>query len=174
MNPIEAEFNLPEADASRVRVGQEVEVQVAPYPGEVFRAAVSFVAPTVDPAMHTLLVRAVVANPDLRLRPGLFARVDLGVARRTGVAMIPEEAVLQRADGEVAFKLGAENRVQRVAIKTGIHRDGQVEVVEGLATGERVVVRGHYALSDGVMVEPRDGEVALPKETAGAAAETAP
>jgi membrane fusion protein (multidrug efflux system) len=174
MDPLEAEFNLPEADASRVQIGQQVVVQVAPYPDEVFHAEVSFVSPTVDPATHTLLVRAVVANPDHRLRPGLFARVDLGVARRTGVAMIPEEAVLQRADGEVAFRLGAESRVQRVAIKTGIHRDGAVEVVEGLATGDRVVVRGHYALSDGVVVEPRDGEVALPRETAGAAAEAAP
>jgi membrane fusion protein (multidrug efflux system) len=170
MDPIEAEFSLPEADASRVRIGQEVAVQVAPYPGEVFRAAVSFVAPTVDAATHTLLVRAELSNPEHKLRPGLFARVDLGIARRTGVAMIPEEAVLQRADGEVAFKLGAENRVQRVAIKTGIHRDGEVEVVQGLASGDKVVVRGHYALNDGVAVETRDGEVALPRETAGAEA----
>jgi membrane fusion protein (multidrug efflux system) len=174
MDPIEAEFALPEADASRVQAGQEVEVRVAPYPGEVFRAAVSFVSPTVDAATHTLLVRAELANPEHKLRPGLFARVDLGIARRAGVPMIPEEAVLQRADGEVAFRVGAENRVQRVAIKTGIHRDGEVEVVEGLAAGDRVVVRGHYALNDGVVVEMRDGEVALPRETAGAGAEAAP
>jgi membrane fusion protein (multidrug efflux system) len=174
MDPIEAEFNLPEADASRVRVGQLVQVRVAPYPEEVFGASVTFVSPTVDPATHTLLVRAELSNPDRRLRPGLFARIDLGVAQRSGVAMIPEEAVLQRADGEVAFKLGAENRVQRLAIRTGLHREGEVEVVEGLSIGDQVVVRGHYALSDGVAVEPRavDGTAASERAPAAKAEAT--
>jgi membrane fusion protein (multidrug efflux system) len=156
MDPIEAEFSLPEADASRVRNGQDVALRVAPWPDEVFRASVTFVSPTVDAATHTLLVRAALANPDHRLRPGLFARVDLGVAQRAGIPMIPEESVLQRADGEVAFRLGPENRVQRLVIKTGVHRDGEVEVVEGLGVGDRVVVRGHYALSDGVVVDSKD------------------
>jgi len=155
MDPLEAEFHLPEADASRVREGQEVALRVAPHPGQVFAARVGFVSPTVDPGTHTLLVRAVVANPDGRLRPGLFAAVDLGVARRAEVAMIPEEAVLQRADGQVAFRLGAERRVQRLVIQTGVHRDGEVEVTQGLAVGDRIVVRGHYALVDGAQVDPR-------------------
>ena len=166
MDPLEAEFHLPEADASRVREGQEVAVRVAPHAGQVFAARVGFVSPTVDPSTHTLLVRAVVANPEGRLRPGLFAAVDLGVARRTEVPMIPEEAVLQRADGEVAFRLGPDLRVQRRVIQTGVHRDGEVEVTRGLAVGDRIVVRGHYSLVDGAPVQPRtpagepDGDVA--------------
>jgi membrane fusion protein (multidrug efflux system) len=177
MDPIEAEFSLPEADASRVRAGQEVAVRVAPWPDEVFGARVTFVSPTVDPATHTLLVRAELANADHRLRPGLFARVDLGVAERAGVPMIPEESVLQRADGEVVFRLGPEGRVQRLAIETGIHRDGEVEVVKGLAVGDRVVVRGHYALSEGMAVDPRGRDGGVAADVAGgpaAAGEVAP
>ncbi len=162
MDPIDAEFHLPEADASRVRTGQQVAVRVAPYPDAVFAAVVRFVSPTIDPRSHTLLVRAALDNADGRLRPGLFARVDLGVSQRSGVPMIAEEAVLQRADGEVVFRLGPDQRVQRLLIETGLHRDGRVEVRSGLEAGDRVVVRGHYSLVNGARVEPRtpDGKLA--------------
>ena len=168
MDPIEAEFHLPEADASRVRVGQEVAVRVAPWPERVFPAAVSFVSPTIDPQTHTLLVRAALANPEHLLRPGLFARVDLGVSRRPGVAMIPEEAVLQRADGEVVFRLGREERVERLVIATGAHHEGLVEVKEGLRPGDRIVVQGHYGLVHGGRVEPRSPEGELAERREGA------
>ncbi|MBW2234539.1 MAG: efflux RND transporter periplasmic adaptor subunit [Deltaproteobacteria bacterium] len=155
LDPIDAEFRLPEADASRVALGQQVAVRVAPWPDEVFPAVVRFVAPRVDASTHTLLVRAALDNADRRLRPGFFTAVDLGVASRKAVAMIPEEAVLQRADGEVTFRVGADLRVERLLIQTGEHRDGLVEVTEGLAPGDRIVVRGHYALTHGVKVQPR-------------------
>jgi membrane fusion protein (multidrug efflux system) len=100
-------------------------------------------------------VKAQLANPDGRLRPGLFARADLGVAQRPGVAMIPEESILQRADGAVAFRLLGD-RVERVHIETGVHRDGWVEVVKGLGPPDRVVVRGHADLSDGMAVAVQD------------------
>jgi membrane fusion protein (multidrug efflux system) len=162
LDPIDAEFRLPEADASRVALSQKVDVRVAPWPEEVFKAQVRFIAPRVDARTHTLLVRAAVDNADRRLRPGFFTSVDLGVASRQGVAMIPEEAVLQRADGEVVFRLGADQRVERLRIETGEHRDGQVEVAQGLQPGDRVVVRGHYALANGARVQPRtpDGKTA--------------
>ena len=105
LDPIEVEFTLPERDSSRVVMGQPVDVRVAPFPDEVFRAEVTVIAPTIDPMTRTLRVKARMANSDGRLRPGLFARADLGVAVRENVAMIPEEAVLQRADGAVAYRV---------------------------------------------------------------------
>jgi RND family efflux transporter MFP subunit len=128
---------------------------------------VRFVGPRVDARTHTLLVRAAVDNADRRLRPGFFAAVDLGVANRKAVAMIPEEAVLHRADGEVAFRLGAGQRVERLLIETGEHRDGQVEIAKGLETGDRIVVRGHYALADGALVQPRTPDGQLATDLAG-------
>jgi membrane fusion protein (multidrug efflux system) len=162
LDPIDVEFRLPEVDASRVALGQQVDVRVAPWPDEVFSAVVRFIGPRVDPQTHTLLVRAAVDNADRRLRPGFFAAVDLGVASRKAVALIPEEAVLQRADGAVAFRVGADLRVERLLIETGEHRDGLVEIVAGLAPGDRIVVRGHYALTNGAQVQPRtpDGQMA--------------
>jgi RND family efflux transporter MFP subunit len=162
IDPVDVEFHLPEADASRVARGQSVTVKVTPWPEETFHALVRFVAPTIDSETHTLLVRAELRNDHRRLRPGLFAAVDLGIAERTGVAMIPEEAVLQRADGDVAFRVGSDLRVERLLIETGEHLESMVEVTRGLSVGDRIVVRGHYALVDGALVQPRtpDGKPA--------------
>jgi membrane fusion protein (multidrug efflux system) len=155
LDPIEIEFRLAEVDSARVAIGSEIDVRVAPYPDEVFRASVSVVSPRIDPATRTLRVKGVLANPDGRLRPGLFARVDLGVSDRSGIAMIPEDAMLQRADGSVAFRLLDGNRVQRRVLTTGLFQDGYVEVVDGLGIGDLVVVRGHASLVDGALVALR-------------------
>lgn len=162
LDPIEVEFRLAERDVARVQAGVPVEVHVAPYPEEAFHAAVTVIAPTVDAQSRTLRVRAELPNGDGRLRPGLFARADLGVSLRKGVAMIPEEAVLQRADGAVVFRVSGDERVERVVIETGTHDGGTVEVTRGLAAGDRVVTRGHTALVDGAKVQIRnpDGSVA--------------
>jgi membrane fusion protein (multidrug efflux system) len=110
------------------------------------------IAPTIDPRTRTLRVRAQIPNPEGRLRPGLFARVDLGVSRRPDVMLVPEEAILQRADGAVVFRVDGSGTVQRVVVETGIHVDGGVEVVRGLQPGDRVITRGHTELTDGVRV----------------------
>src|SRR5690606_13374091 len=156
LDPIEVEFHLPERDSSRVAVGAPVAVRVAPFPDEVFEARVSVVSPTIDPVTRTLRVKAELANPDGRLRPGLFARADLGIAVREGVAMIPEEAVLQRADGPVAFRLNGDGHVERRPLELGVIRDGRVEVRSRLEIGDRVVVRGQSDLVDGSPVSVRD------------------
>jgi RND family efflux transporter MFP subunit len=126
LDPVEVEFHLPEADAARVSVGLPIEVTVTAYPDDVFDAVVSVVSPTIDPRTRTLRVRAVIENPDGRLRPGFFARANLGVASRENVLMVPEEAVLQRADGAVVFRVGDDARVSRIVVETGIVRDAMV------------------------------------------------
>jgi membrane fusion protein (multidrug efflux system) len=158
LDPIEVEFHLSEADSSRVALGQPVAVTVAPYPDEEFEAKVSMISPTIDPTSRTLRVKAVLANPGVRLRPGLFARADLGVAHREGVPMIPEQAVLQRAEGPVVYVLASGSRVERRRLETGRHRDGDIEVVSGLSPGDWVATRGHTRLLDGAVVDAQDDD----------------
>ncbi len=166
LDPIEVEFRLAERDVARVRPGIPVDVRVAPYPDERFRATVTVVAPTVDPQSRTLRVRGELPNADGRLRPGLFARADLGIAVRPGALLIPEEAVLQRADGSVVFRLAGPDRAERRVIETGMHEGGAVEVLSGLAAGDRVITRGHTALVDGAAVEIRERDGSAPSGTA--------
>ena len=172
LSPIEVEFHLAEVDSGRVAVGRPVDVRVAHFPDESFGALVTVVSPTLDPKTRTLRVKAQLENADGRLRPGLFARIDLGVAKRSGVIFVPEEAVLQRADGSVVFVVSAHSRAERRLVETGAHRDGTVEVARGLAAGDRVVVRGHAELVDGMAVAPREAGDAGPDAPLAAAAGT--
>ena len=155
LDPIEVEFHLTERDSARVAIGRSVDVRVTPYPDEVFHAKVHVVSPRIDPATRTLRVKALVENPDRKLRPGLFARADLGVAERERVPMVPEAAVLQRSDGSVVFVVRDGNRAERRQVKLGVFREGLAEVVEGVTVGEQVIVRGSSRLVDGSLVDLR-------------------
>ncbi|MGI9432541.1 MAG: efflux RND transporter periplasmic adaptor subunit [Myxococcota bacterium] len=158
LDPIEVEFHLPERDASRVRLEMPIEVTVTAYPGEIFRATVEMVSPTIDPRTRTLRVRALLANADGRLRPGFFARSHLGVATREDVMMVAEEAVLQRADGAVVFRVLPGNTVERLVVETGLVEDGRIEIVAGLASGDLVAERGHSELISGSAITPRNSD----------------
>ncbi|MDH3685994.1 MAG: efflux RND transporter periplasmic adaptor subunit [Myxococcales bacterium] len=158
LDPIEVEFFLSEADSSRASPGQTVEVRVASFPDEIFRAEVSVVSPTIEAETRTRRVKALLANPDGRLLPGTFARVDLGVAKRSGVVMVPKEALLLRSDGQVLFRL-AENgeSVARIRVEVGRH-DGKLVEVTGIDAGDLIVARGQAGLVDGSPVSLRDTE----------------
>lgn len=177
LDPIEISFHVTEVDSARVSVGATVDLRVAPYPNDAFQGKVISVAPGVDLRTRMLRVRALVPNADARLRPGFFARVDLGISEREGVAMIPEDAVLQRADGAVAFRLVGD-RVERRVLRTGPVRAGKIEVIEGLEIGDDVVVRGQTALVDGSVVaakpHSRAAAPAVADQTPKAGAQPAP
>jgi membrane fusion protein (multidrug efflux system) len=173
LDPIEVEFHLTERDSARVKLGDAVEVRVTPYPEEVFLAKVHVVSPRIDPATRTLRVKARVENPERKLRPGLFARADLGVAVREHVAMVPEQAVLQRAEGSVVFVVRDGDRAERRRVKLGVFRDGLAEVLEGIAVGEQVIVRGSSRLVDGSMVAVRRADGSAVNEPAEEGAEPA-
>lgn len=162
LDPIEVEFHVAEVDSGRVALGQTLAVSVAPFPGETFEAKVSVVSPTIDARTRTLRVKALLPNPDGRLRPGLFARTDLGIARRQGVPMIPEEALLQRVDGAVVFRLRDGDRVERLVVEPGPIRGGWVEIARGLEAGDRVILRGHANLIDGAAVAVRNADGTKP------------
>ncbi len=155
LDPIEVEFTVAERDSALVREGLEVSVRVAPYPDERFLGRVTVISPTIDTRTRTLRVKAQIANADARLRPGLFARADLGLARREGVLMIPEEAVMLRAAGELVYVVTDDDRVKKVSVETGTRRDRRVEIRSGLAAGQDVVIRGQATLADGTLVSRR-------------------
>lgn len=166
LNPIEVEFRVAEIDSSFVRLGQEVAVHVAPYPDRSFGAKVTVISPTIDPNTRTLRVKAVVDNAEGLLRPGLFARADLGLSVHEGVAVVPSSAVLQRVDGSVVFVLDGTNRATRRVVQLGSFQEGRVEVTKGLQAGDRVLVRGHADLLDGQQVR-----LYVPEDVAGDVAE---
>lgn len=153
LDPIEVVFHVAEIDSALVQLGQTVDVRVAPYPDETFRARVEVIFPTLDAESRTQRVKAVLGNPDGRLRPGLFARADLGIALRKGITVLPDEAILLRSEGPVIFRLRDDSTVERRNVELGAFRGEHVEVRSGVAAGDTVVTRGHMDLIDGARVE---------------------
>jgi membrane fusion protein (multidrug efflux system) len=158
LDPIEIEFTVSEIDSAKVAIDDPVAISLTPYPDETFHARVTMISPTLDPRTRTLRVKAVLPNPDGRIRPGLFAHVDLGLSERPDAVVVPEDAIVQRADGSVLFRVGADDRAERVAVETGVLLDGWVEIRDGIRPGDRIVVRGHQQLEDGEPVSVRDAE----------------
>ena len=143
-------------------MGDRVEVRVAPFPEETFLATVTVISPTIDVRTRTLRVKAEVDDREGRLRPGLFARADLGVSERSSVLMVPEDAIVLRSDGSVVFRLVGADEVERVQVTTGVHRDDLVEISHGLVADDVIVVRGQSRLIDGSVVEVRAADGTTP------------
>jgi membrane fusion protein (multidrug efflux system) len=149
---LKLDFRLPELYLDRVRPGQALELSSDVLPGEIHSATVEAIDPLVDVQGRAVRLRASLANPEMRLRPGVFARVRLILAERAEVAVVPEAALVP-APGNTQFVYRVEHgKVQRVMVKTGQRRDAMVEVVEGLAPGAVVVTAGQLKLRDGASV----------------------
>ncbi len=169
MSPLDVTFSLPELESQRVAVGQRIQVGVAAPADKSFEAVITFIAPVVDPATRTLRVKAEIDNTEGLLRPGLFARVNLGTDTHKSVLMVPEEALVQREGGAWLFLIGEGDRVRRVEVETGYQSKGRIEVRGDLSAGDRVVRRGHGGLADGMVVVVRDSKTSSVETAAGEA-----
>jgi membrane fusion protein (multidrug efflux system) len=150
---LKVDFRLPELYLDRVRPGQAVELASDAFPGEIFAATVEAIDPLVDAQGRALRLRASLANPDMRLRPGVFARVRLVLAERADAVVVPEAALVP-APGDTRFVYRvAGGKAQRVEVKTGARRDAMVEIVDGLEAGAVVVTAGQLKLRDGAPVK---------------------
>jgi membrane fusion protein (multidrug efflux system) len=149
---LKLDFRLPELYLDRVRPGQALELSSDVLPGEIHAATVEAIDPLVDAQGRAVRLRASLRNPDMRLRPGVFARVRLILAERAEVPVVPEAALVP-APGNVQFVYRVEEgKVRRVIVTTGQRRDAMVEVVDGLAPGAVVVTAGQLKLRDGAAV----------------------
>ena len=142
-------FTVPEIAINAMHVGAPLEVSVAPFPGERFPGEVYFVAPSLDPRNRRLTVKALIPNPDRRLRAGLSTTVHLEVSRRDDVLTVPESAVVHDVAGTFVWRLAEDGTAERVPVQLGLRRPGQVEVADGLAPGDRVVTAGTNKVAAG-------------------------
>jgi membrane fusion protein (multidrug efflux system) len=170
---LEAVFTMTDAGIVVARPGLPVAIQVAPYPGERFPGEVFFVSPSLDPQTRRLVLKARVGNQERRLRAGLYANVELEVARRENAILVPESAVVTDRDGTYVWRVvGAEQRASRAPIQTGLRKDGRVEVTLGLEPGDLVVAAGTHKVVEGGAVadaaRPPSGQASRPREAPGA------
>jgi membrane fusion protein (multidrug efflux system) len=151
INPIKVAFALPEILLSTVETGQSVVVQVDAFPGENFEGEVYAIDPRIEASGRSVTLRAVVQNPDGRLRPGLFARVAIIFERRDNAIMIPERSLVPIQSRQTVFVV-EDGIVNLRDVKAGGRRGGEVEIVSGLAAGETIVTAGQLKLREGASV----------------------
>jgi membrane fusion protein (multidrug efflux system) len=150
-NTVRAQVALPEIEAALAQVGQPVKLFVEGLAGKTFEAKVSRLSYALDDATRTMLVEADLPNPDLALRPGMYATVKVGVEQHANSLLVPVEALVMEKANAFAFVADG-GRAKKTAIKIGFNDGAKVEVLSGLTGGEAVILVGKMALADGAAV----------------------
>jgi len=152
---VKAEVEIPETSLTAVKSGTPASVALDALPGESFRGAVSRINPRIDRQSRSFKAEIDIANPGRRIKPGMFARITLATEAVKNVVVIPRRALIVDERGNPAVFALRNDRAILLAIKTGLAGDELMEVREGLAAGDRVVVGGNYGLGEGTPVNAR-------------------
>lgn len=159
---IKLDFTVPESALSSLARGQEIGARSDAWPGVAFEGTVADIDSRVDPDTRAVTVRALLPNPDGRLRAGMLLRVAVRLPQRQAL-VLPEIAVQQEGSQASVFRVGAGDTVALVPITLGSRDAGKVEVASGLKAGDRIVVEGIVKLHDGSsIVEAKPGAAATP------------
>ena len=141
--------SVSELDVVQIAVGDEVDVELDALPGERLVARVRRVFPAADPTTRLVPVEVALASNDgRRARPGFLARVSFQLDPKPNAALIPASAIVSRGGGEGVYVV-ADSTVVLRSVTPGLTASGQIEIVDGLDVGERVVTLGANLLRDG-------------------------
>jgi Cu(I)/Ag(I) efflux system membrane fusion protein len=138
--------DLPEQDIGGVRVGAAARVSIAAYPNEVFSGRVSVVYPTLTADTRSVPVRVELANPGQRLKPAMFAEVELAVGGTAPVLTVPDTAVIDTGTRRIVLVQLGEGRFEPREVELGARGEHFVEVRKGVADGELVVVAANFLI----------------------------
>ncbi len=146
-------FEVPGNRVGGLRRGLRVRGRTPAWPGEAFEGEVDFVGSEVDPQTRSLPLEARLEDEQGRLKPGMFMDVELVLGEREALTL-PEASILSRGPASYVFVVDEKDVARRVPVEPGLRKQGWVEIVEGLAPGDRVVVAGLQDVRDGAEVEP--------------------
>jgi cobalt-zinc-cadmium efflux system membrane fusion protein len=134
--------DLYEQDLSLVHPGAEVVVRVRAYPGDVFPGRIGHIGDVVDPQTRTVKIRCAVPNVDRKLKPEMFAKIELRDAGGRQALVIPAKAVLSDGEKSKVVVAGESNTFRVRQVEVGPELDGMVRVLRGLTSGEKIVTDG--------------------------------
>jgi multidrug efflux pump subunit AcrA (membrane-fusion protein) len=137
---------VKERDIAAVHLGEEAAFTVLAYPNEIFRGKVVRVGNRVESASRTLDVRIAARNEDGRLKPGMFADVEIATTAVKDTLIIPDKALQSDADGQIVFVARDGAKFEKRPLKIGLEQHSRVQVLEGLKEGEKVVTEGSFIL----------------------------
>lgn len=153
IQPVKVLVNVSESDFTKVKQGMPVDVNVEVYGDELFKGNVSLIHPTIDASTRTFVTEINIPNADNRIRPGMFARVniDFGAADRV---VVPDRAVIKRSgSGDRFVYVYKDGKVSFNQVRLGRHIDDTYELISGVESGSMVVTAGHTRLKNGDSVK---------------------
>ncbi|MBY0447144.1 MAG: efflux RND transporter periplasmic adaptor subunit [Hyphomonadaceae bacterium] len=157
VSSIKLDFEAPETDLALVRKGVKLQAETAAFPGRTFSGSIAQVDSRVDPATRTVRARAILSNRDGALKPGMLLTVRLQADPRRNPA-VPETALIERGDQALVYRVAqgpAGPTAEAAAIRIGRRQNGLVEVLEGVAVGDQIIVAGVNRVRPGQVVDPR-------------------
>ena len=153
IQPVKVLVNVSESDFTKVKIGMSVDVNVEVYGDEVFKGKVSLIHPTIDPATRTFVTEINIPNTDSRIRPGMFARVNIDFGNVNRV-VVPDKAVVKRSgSGDRFVYVYKDGKVSFNQVQLGRHIDKTYELISGVENGAEVVIAGQSRLKDGASVK---------------------
>ncbi len=166
LDPMRVEFNVNEIDILKLNLQAEAKkrhkdsllvVKLKFQDGTIYQnvGRIEFSSNTVNSGTGTLLVQAVFANKQEILVPGMFVKVLLIDPNKISAILIPRQAVMEDQAGEYVMVVGAENKVERKNVKTGLTSGPNIQVAEGLKTGEQVIIEGLQKVRAGGKANPK-------------------
>ena len=149
---VRCELNLTSEDYRKVRIGQEAVVTDISQSSTKFQGVVSKVNPTIDPTTRTVKVEIGINNPDFRLKPGAYVKVDIIVERHTNIIKIPKRAIMTRNNRDVVFIVTEDQIAKEKPVTVGLKDTEYAEIIDGLNENERLVIRGFETLQTNTKV----------------------
>jgi Cu(I)/Ag(I) efflux system membrane fusion protein len=135
------EYELP-----WVKVGDEAEMTLAAVPGQIFRGRIGYIYPYAESKTRTVKVRIEFDNPDLALKPEMFANITVRASTQEEVTVIPSEAVVRSGSEDRVFVVREPGKFEPRNVQLGVQSEGRVIVLEGLAPGEVVVTSAQFLI----------------------------
>jgi RND family efflux transporter MFP subunit len=156
-------------DSAKVKSGDSAEVTLDGYPGQVFRGRVEYLLPQLDVATRTLPVRLVLANPGLKLRPGMY--VNVTVKRSLGRQLVvPDSAVFHSGTKNLIFIYTGEGAIEPREVETGPNIGSDLVIAKGVTAGEQIVTSANFLIDSEAQLQAAAGAFTAPAPGAGQAA----
>ncbi len=137
--------DIYESEVAAVRLNQPASVTFAAYPGKTFRGNVAYIYPSLNTEARTVRVRLELPNPELKLKPGMYGNVILQTDA-VNTLVVPKEAVLETGLRQLVFLDRGQGRYEPASVKLGRRSQDNVEVLEGLTEGDRIVTSANFLL----------------------------
>ena len=155
LNPVIIDSNLPADQPANVHVNQKADIKSVALPGVTFEGTVTTVSPVVNPKSNTINIRVRTPNPHKQLKVGQVVSVSIMTGVHKNALTVPKTALVpnpNQSQGKMVY-IDQAGKAMPVPVKTGIERDGQVEILSGLQVGETVVAKGAYGLPAGTPIK---------------------